>query len=154
MFADISGNGMTITIVAPFLRAICIMLAFPDRGFMFDPIDDIPVRGIGFTAMGRSRDHNDSGIPYGDFADAVLRDGDMKLPFPAGFLQYLFYELCSKGDIGFVLEKIYGKPLVAVANFPAEEDDGPCTGMMGACQQANEIQRFGGDMTNLRCWGV
>src|ERR1700754_568981 len=113
---------MTITIVAPFLRTIRIMFALPDRCFMFDPIDDITVGGICFTAMGRSRDHYNSCIPYGDFADTVLCDGYMKLPFPAGFLQDLFDELCSKRDIGFVFEKVYGKSLVAVANFSAEED--------------------------------
>src|SRR5258705_6813843 len=110
MFADVSGYSMTITIVAPFPRAICIMFAFPDRGFVFDPVDDVTVGGIGFTAMGRSRDHYNGRFTYGNFADTVLCDGDVKLPFTAGFLYYLVDEFCRQRNIGFVFEKVYGKP--------------------------------------------
>src|ERR1700754_2746332 len=143
MLVHVPRYRMTITVISPFLRAVCIMFAFPDWGFVFDPVDDITVGSISLATMGRSRDHDNSRITHSHLPNTMLRYCNMQLPFLAGRLQYLFYKLCSQRRIRFVFEKIDCLAPVAVPHFSAEEDNSPRTGMMGAGQQPHDIQRIG-----------
>src|SRR5882757_2851313 len=87
MLRYISGDGMAITVIAPFMGAVGEILAFPDRDFVLDPVDDIPVGSICFAAMGGSGDHHNGRFTNSYFPHPVLGDGYVQVPFLFCFLQ-------------------------------------------------------------------
>src|SRR5579859_166600 len=142
MLVDITGDGMAIAVVAPFLCPIRIVFAFPDGRFMFYAIDDIPVGRIGLAAMGGGRDHDDGRVADGHPAGAVLGDRCLQGPTLPGRGQDLRDHRSRQGCIGLIFQGGYRPALVIVAHLSAEEYDGAGARVMGPAKQADDVKRL------------
>ena len=77
MFIDFTSDLSTVAIAAPGFGSVREYFTLPDRNFVLDPIDNIPVGHIRFFSMGRRRDHDDRGVANTNLANAMPGDGKM-----------------------------------------------------------------------------
>jgi len=131
MAVGIAGDLMAVAVATPGMTPIGKVFAFPDGGFVFDAVNDIPVGGIGFPAVRSGSDYSDCTFSDAYCSGAVDCPGTFQLPAPDGFVKNVSDHLFSHRLVGFVQQVTYFFSLTAVPGFPAEQYNG--TGLRVVC---------------------
>ncbi len=155
MPVGLAGVFLAFSITAPFTASIGEILAFPDRRFVLDTVDDIAVGGISFAAMRRCSDDQHRGFANRHPPRTMTGKSRFQSPFRSGFLQDGGHHFAGHAFVGFVFEISHLSSMAVITGFAAKQHYGARSRVMRSCQHSRHINRLRRKPALIipRCWG-